>query len=246
MCFLLNGLSFLAVIAGLTMMKVPYHRPLSRARGKLDQFREGIYYVRGNVAIRSLLILLGAISLLGMSYMVLMPIFADKVLHSGPRGLGMLMTSAGIGALVAALWLARRRRVQGLDRVVAWACAGYGASLILFGLSKTLWLSLLLLVPVGFCIMVQLASTNTLIQSIVSNAMRGRVMGIYTMMFLGMAPFGSLIAGYLAQQMSAPAAVLFCGSASIAGALVFSARRRSLKIDDHLAMSSSKAPMASD
>jgi predicted MFS family arabinose efflux permease len=124
-----------------------------------------------------------------------------------------------------------------LDRIVARACAGFGASLILFGMSRTLWISLLLLVPAGFCVMALLASTNTLIQSIVSNEMRGRVMGIYTMMFLGIAPFGSLIAGFMAQTFSAPTAVLFCGAASIAGAAVFSLRRRSLRIDEHLGSS---------
>jgi len=233
-CFLINGLSFAAVIGSLVLMKLPPTRTHLSTAGKLDQFREGIRYVRGNAAIRSLLILLGVVSLLGMSHMVLMPVFADRVLHTGPRGLGMLMTSAGLGALAAALWLARRRRVQGLDRIVALACAGFGASLIFFSLSQTFWLSLLLLVPAGFCIMVQLGATNTLIQSIVSNDMRGRVMGIYTTMFLGMAPFGSLIAGYLAQNFNAPIAVLFCGTASISSAAIFALRRRSIRIDDHL------------
>jgi MFS family permease len=236
-CFLINGLSFIAVIAGLLLMKIDTRAIDQETGGKLDQFRAGFRYVHANVAIRSLLILLGVVSLLGMSYMVLMPIFADQVLHSGARGLGMLMTSAGLGALGAALWLAWRRRAQGLDRIVARACAGFGASLILFGMSRTLWISLLLLVPAGFCVMALLASTNTLIQSIVSNEMRGRVMGIYTMMFLGIAPFGSLIAGFMAQTFSAPTAVLFCGAASIAGAAVFSLRRRSLRIDEHLGSS---------
>ena len=233
-CFLINGLSFAAVIGGLLLMKVPAARRTQRGAGKLDQFREGIRYVHGNVAIRSLLTLLGAMSLTGMSYTVLMPIFADRVLHSGPRGMGMLMTSTGLGALAAALWLARRRRVQGLDRIVALACAGFGASLISFALSRTFWLSLALLVPTGLCVMAQLAATNTLIQSIVSNDVRGRVMGIYSSMFLGMAPFGSLIAGYLAQRYSAPAAVLFFGVVSITSAAVFASGLRRIRIDDHL------------
>jgi len=234
MCFLINGMSFLAVIAGLLLMELPAAKLESKSGRTLDQFVEGINYVRSNIAIRSLLMLLGVVSLLGMSYMVLMPIFADKVLQSGAKGLGLLMTSAGFGAFVAALYMARRHRVQGLDRILTRACAGFGVALILFGLSKTLWVSLVLLVPAGFCIMVQLASTNTLIQSIVSDTMRGRVMGIYSVMFLGMAPFGSLIAGFLAHQFSAPVAVLFCGFASIASAVAFSSRRRSLGIDDQI------------
>jgi MFS family permease len=237
MCFLLNGLSFLAVIAGLLMMKI-HRRVFQRSNTrKLDQFREGFRYVRANAAIRSLLLMLGIVSLLGMSYTVLMPIFADNILHIGARGLGELLTSAGVGALIGALWLARRQRVQGLDRIVARAAGGYGMSLVLFGCSRTGWLSLLLLVPIGFCLMVQLGSTNTLIQSIVSDTMRGRVMGIYSMMFLGMAPFGSLIAGFMAQHFGAPAAVLFCGVTSIACAGIFSLRRRDLKIDDQIAIS---------
>jgi MFS family permease len=241
MCFLLNGLSFLAVIAGLLMIKIRRPAPQRSDARKLDQFREGFRYVRASAAIRSLLLLLGVVSLLGMSYTVLMPIFADYILHIGARGLGELLTSAGVGALIGALWLARRQQVQGLDRIVARAAGGFGMSVFLFGCSRTGWLSLLLLVPTGFCLMVQLGSTNTLIQSIVSDIMRGRVMGIYSMMFLGMAPFGSLISGFMAQHFGAPTAVLFCGAASIACAAIFSLRRRGLKIDDQLAMSSRQA-----
>jgi MFS family permease len=241
MCFLLNAVSFLAVIAGLLMMKIPRRAPQRSAARKLDQFREGFRYVRASAAIRSLLLLLGVVSLLGMSYTVLMPIFADRILHMGVRGLGELLTSAGVGALMGALWLAGRQQVKGLDRIMARAAGGFGMSVFLFGCSKTGWLSLLLLVPTGFCLMVQLGSTNTLIQSIVSDTMRGRVMGIYSMMFLGMAPFGSLISGFMAQHFSAPTAVLFCGAASVACALIFTLRRHDMKIDDQLAMSSREA-----
>jgi len=157
--------------------------------------------------------------------------------------LGELLTSAGVGALIGALWLARRQRAHGLDRVVAWATCGFGASLILFAVSKTHWLSLLFLVPAGFSLMVELGATNTLVQSIVSNTMRGRVMGIYTMMFLGMAPFGSLIAGYIAQHFGAPNAVLFCGVASIASAVVFFRHLRDLRIDDHISQARADARM---
>jgi len=234
LCFLLNGLSFIAVISGLLLMKIKRSASQAGHAPVMEQFKEGLRYVRNFRAMRTLLLMLGIVSLLGMSYTVLMPIFADQVLQSGPRGLGELLTSAGLGALIGALWLARRQRVQGLDRVVAWTCAGFGVSLILFALSRTFWLSMLLLAPAGFCIMMQLASINTLIQSTVTNAMRGRVMGIYSMMFLGMAPFGSLIAGYMAHQAGAPAAVIFSGCASIIGAAVFSLRRHALKIDDQL------------
>lgn len=234
LCFLLNGISFGAVIAGLFMMRLREGAPRKDTGRKVEQLLEGFRYVRDNPAIHTLLLLLGVVSLLGMPYTVLMPIVADKVLGSGPRGLGELLTSAGLGALLGALLLAKRQRAQGLDRVVAWAAAGFGASLILFSLSRIFWLSMILLVPVGFFIMTQLASTNTLIQSLVDNTKRGRVMGIYSMMFMGMAPFGSLIAGYLAGHLGAPAAILISGCAALAGAAVFALRRPTLRIDKQL------------
>jgi MFS family permease len=239
LCFLLNGLSFLAVIAGLLLMKLPRRSPRGKAGSGLDQLKEGFRYVGANPAIWALMLLLAVISLLGMSYTVLMPIFADKILFSGAQGLGQLLTAAGIGALFGALWLARRQETRGLDRIVGRAAGGFGASLVLFAFSQAHWLSLLLLLSTGFCIMVQLGSTNTLIQSMVSNTMRGRVMGIYSMMFLGMAPFGSLIAGFMAEHLGAPIAVLCCGVASIFGASAFLYYRPSLKIDVQLQSGSS-------
>lgn len=237
MCFLLNAVSFLAVIGSLLLMKINNPKPNLQGAGKLEQLKEGLKYAYHNTAMRSLLVMLGVISLVGMSYTVLMPIFADSVLHRGAQGLGWLMTAAGFGALLAALWLARRKHVVGLDRVVAWSCLGFGVSLALFGLSKNYWISLVILAPAGFTLMVQMAATNTLIQSIVSNHMRGRMMGLYTVMFLGMAPFGSLLAGFLAQHFGAPLAVVVGGVAVIVSTAVFWMRLRDLKIDDQLAIS---------
>lgn len=237
MCFLLNGISFIAVIAGLLLMRIENEPVDRKGRGKMQQLREGLHYVYKNPGLRSLLLLLGVVSLSGMSYMILMPIFADQILHQGARGLGWLMTAAGFGALMAALWLARRKQVLGLDRVVAWATASFGVSLILFGFSKDFWLSCVLLVPAGFAVMVQMAATNTLVQSIVTDSMRGRIMGFYTMMFLGIAPFGSLIAGFLAQRFSAPLAVKLGGVACVVCALIFNSQLRSLKIDEQLTIS---------
>lgn len=236
-CFLINGLSFIAVIAGLLLMQVPHVKRDRGGAGKVEQLKEGFAYAAKNPAMRSLLLLLGVVSLLGMSYMVLMPIFADQVLHRGARGLGWLMTAGGFGALLAALWLASRKHVLGLDRVVAWSAGSFGLSLILFGLSKYFELSLLLLVPAGFSVMIQMAATNTLIQSLVKDSMRGRMMGLYTMMFLGMAPFGSLLAGFLAERFSAPTALLLGGVACISSAFVFGIKLRHMKIDDQLSLS---------
>jgi predicted MFS family arabinose efflux permease len=153
-----------------------------------------------------------------------MPVFDDRILHGGPDGLGVLMGASGVGALGGALSLAARRGLRGLGRWVAMASAGFGASLVLFSLSRSFWVSAALLVPVGFCMMVQMASSNTLIQSMVPDALRGRVMAIYSMMFMGMAPFGALFAGIVAQHLGAPTTVAIGGAASIAAAGVFGLR----------------------
>jgi MFS family permease len=239
MCFLINGVSYLAVIAGLLMMRITTPQPDYRKGGTLDQLKEGVVYVFKSRAIGSLLALLGVVSLLGMPYAVLMPIFAKEVLNSGPRGMGGLMTAAGCGALMGALWLARRRNVLGLDWVVVRACAGFGVTVTLFAISQTYWHALMWLVPAGFCIMVQMGSTNSLVQSIVENRMRGRVMGLYATMFLGVAPFGSLLAGFLAQHVGAPAAVAIGGIACVLGAGLLALRVPSLNIDSLLRSSAS-------
>jgi len=152
---------------------------------------------------------------------VLMPIFADRVLGGGASELGLLMGASGIGALAGALTLATRRNLRGLGRWVAFSSAGFGLGLILFSLSRTFWLSAALLAPVGFCMLVQMASSNTLIQAMVPDNLRGRVMAVYSMMFMGMAPIGALFAGMLASTIGAPATVAIGGAICIAGAVAF-------------------------
>jgi MFS family permease len=235
MCFLINGVSYLAVIAGLLLMRLTPWRPEGRKPGKLDQLKEGVAYVLKNDAIRSLLGLLGVVSLLGMPYAVLMPIFAEDILRSGPRGMGGLMSAAAAGALAGALWLARRRSVRGLDRVVVRACALFGVALTFFSVARVYWLAVACLVPAGFGIMVQMGSTNSLVQSLVDNRMRGRVMGLYATMFLGVAPFGSLLAGFVAERAGAPATVALGGLACIAGAGALAVRIPRMRIDALLA-----------
>jgi MFS family permease len=158
---------------------------------------------------------------MGMPYSVLMPIFADDVLHGGAKGLGLLMGFSGVGALLGAATLAGRQGVRGLGTWVMLACGGFGTSLILFSLSRTFWLSILLLIPVGFSMMVQMASSNTLIQTMVPDRLRGRVMAVYSMMFVGMAPFGALLAGVLAHLLGAPVTVAVGGGVCIIGAAIF-------------------------
>ncbi len=220
-CFFANGLSYLAVLAGLLAMRLEVRPRSPRTGSPLAHVVEGFGFVARTAPIRDLLGLLGLISLMGMPYAVLMPIFADQILHGGAKGLGLLMGASGLGALLGALALASRRGVRGLGGWVSRASAGFGISLIAFSLSRRSWLSEALLVPVGFSMMVEMAASNTLIQAMVPDRLRGRVMAVYSMMFMGMTPFGALLAGALAQRVGAPWTVASGGAACIAGALVF-------------------------
>jgi MFS family permease len=220
-CFLANGVSYIAVIVGLLLMKIRVQERGAPHGSALASITEGFRYVGSTGPIRALLLLLGLISLLGMPYAVLMPIFADQILHGGPRGLGILMGASGIGALAGALILAARSGPRGLGRLVALSAAGFGVSLILFSLSHWFWVSALLLLPVGFCMIVGMASSNTLIQTLVPDRLRGRAMAVYSMMFMGMAPFGALQAGALAGRLGAQATVAIGGVVCIAAAACF-------------------------
>lgn len=222
-CFFGNAVSYIAVITGILLMKIT---PTIRERkgSTLSNIAEGFSFVAGNAPIRGLLLLLGLVSLMGMPYAVLMPIFADKILGGGSDTLGYLMGASGIGALAAALILASRKQVFGLGRWVAITSGTFGLSLILFSFSTNFWLSLLILVPVGFSMMTQMSSSNTLIQSMVPDELRGRVMSVYSMMFMGMAPLGALLAGTLAGIIGAPETVALGGAACIIGSIIFSLR----------------------
>ena len=228
-CFLINSVSYIAVIAGLLMMEMP-RRPRRSAR--MSAWRDtvdGFRFVARTAPVRALLVLLGVLSFAGMPYSVLMPVFAESILHGGARGLGLLTGASGLGALGGALSLARRRGVRGLGTWVAVAAASFGVALIAFSLSRLFWLSALLLVPVGASLMVEMASSNTLIQAMVPNDLRGRVMAVYSMMFMGMAPFGALFAGWIAERIGAPETVAFGGLICAAAAGVFSLRLRALR-----------------
>ena len=234
-CFFANGVSYIAVIAGLAMMNVHAPARVSANTSPWEHIREGFQFVERTAPIRALLMLLGVVSMTGMPYVVLMPIFADKILHSGGQEfatligshdlgavrLGILMGAAGVGALLGALTLAVRTGVKGLGRWVTVCCAGFGVSLILFALSKSFWLSVFLLLPVGYFIMLQMASSNTLIQVMVPDELRGRVMAVYSMMFMGMAPVGSVLGGALSDRLGAPLTIALGGLAAIAGAIWF-------------------------
>ena len=229
-CFFANAVSYIAVIVGLLMMRV--HSPARASMASpFEHMMEGFRFVNRTAPIRALLLLLGVVSLVGMPYVVLMPIFADQILHGGARGLGILMGATGVGALLGALTLAFREGVKGLGRWVAWCSAGFGASLIVFAISHTFWVSVILLLPVGYTIMLQMASSNTLIQVMVPDALRGRVMAVYSMMFMGMAPIGALLGGALAERLGAPVTVSIGGIASVAGACWFGIQLPKIRVE---------------
>ena len=223
-CFLANGVSFLAVIAALLAMRVHLRRVEPSGRHLLRELRDGFEYVRRHARIRAVLAMIAVVSLLGMPYGTLMPVFAKDVLGGGPDTFGYLAAAPGVGALLGALFLAARRNVLGLGRVMTLAGVLFGCGLVGFALSQNLWLSLAVLAPLGFGLLVMLASGNTLVQSLADDDKRGRVMSFWMMSFMGMAPFGSLLAAYLAQWIGAPTTVLIGGVACIAAAIVFGRR----------------------
>ncbi len=230
-CFFANAMSYIAVIVGLLAMRLtpPTYSP---AKGSpLDEIIEGFQFVRQTAPIRALLLLLGLVSLVSMPYTVLMPVFADKVLHCSARGLGILMGATGVGALLGALTLATRTGVRGLGRWVALSCGGFGFTLALFSLSRNFYLSTILLIPVGFCMMLQMSSSNTLIQAMVPDQLRGRVMALYSMMFMGMAPFGALLGGALADRVGAPVTVGMGSVACVGGAIIFGLNLPKIRVE---------------
>src|SRR5665213_1917460 len=227
-CFLIDGISYIAVIVSLLTMRVAAQtaRPPRRV---LHELNEGWLYVARSVPIRSILINLAIVSLFGMPYSVLMPIFAARVLGGGAHTLGFLMAVTGVGALTGAMMLAARKTVVGLGRRIVVTTAMFGAALVGFSLSHWLWLSMLVLPFVGFGMMQQMAASNTILQTIVDDEKRGRVMAFYSMAFQGMAPFGSLLAGSMAARFGAPATVLVSGIACLAGSIWFATRLPSIR-----------------
>jgi MFS family permease len=231
-CFMLDGVSYLAVIASLLMMTLP--RAVAERieeENLLHQFREGWNYIVRFKPIRNILLLLALASLVGMPYTVLMPIFADEILGGGPHTFGWLMAAAGVGALMGALFLAARRTVLGLGKFIPLMAGVFGAGLIAFSFSRVLWLSLFLRVVTGLGFMAQMAVSNTLLQTIVEEDKRGRVMSFYTMAVMGTMPFGSLLAGAMAARIGAPHTLLISGICCIVGALWFAKSLPSLRRD---------------
>jgi MFS family permease len=228
-CFLIDGVSYIAVIISLLLMRVHVPDVKRATMSMLEQLREGGQYVSTFVPVRSILLLFATLSLMGMAHVVLMPVFAAEVLQGGPYTLGFLMSAAGVGALISSLSLALRKSVRGLSKMLPIAAAIFGAGLVLFGMSRLLWLSLLLMVVVGFGMMQGLTVSNTIIQTLVPEDKRGRVMSYYMAAFVATAPFGSLLAGELAQWIGAPRTVMLTGTFCIASAAWFWTQLRAIR-----------------
>jgi MFS family permease len=220
-CFLLNGLSFIAVIAALLAMRIPPQKREIRTRNVLKGLKEGFSYAFGFGPIRAILLLLALVSLMGMPYSVLMPVFAEKILKGGPQTFGFLLAATGVGAVSGSLYLASRKTVLGLGRVIVISAILFGVALMGFSLSRVFWLSMFTLLLAGCGMMVQMASSNTILQTVVEEDKRGRVMSFYTMAFMGMVPFGSLFSGAFAERIGAPLTVLIGGIACVLGGLLF-------------------------
>jgi MFS family permease len=220
-CFLIDGLSYLPVIASLLAMRLQPHAAAQGKATMLHQMREGWDFVRTFPPIRTILILFALVSLMGYPFSTLLPIFAGQVLHGGAHTLGWLTSASGIGALLSGISLTLRKSPAKFIRIIAVATALFGVSLIFFGLSHQLWLSLLLMFFAGFGMLQTASASNTVIQTLVPEDKRARVMGFYTMAFVGSAPFGSLLAGSLAHWIGAPFTVVLTGACVVAGSLWF-------------------------
>jgi MFS family permease len=223
-CFLVDAISYLAVIASLLAMRMPESSRRTAETRVLEELRAGFRYVTRFAPIRTVLIMLALVSTMGMPYTVLMPAVTTKILHGGPHTLGLLMSASGIGALGGAFYLASRRTIVGLGRAIPIASAVFGAGLIALGLSRRVWLSLLILPLIGAGFMISLAAANTIVQTITEEHLRGRVMAFYTMAFLGTAPLGSLLAGVLADRIGEPMTIVLGGGACVLGSAWFASR----------------------
>lgn len=231
-CFMADAISYLAVIASLLAMKINRRMTApTRDANILAQLKEGWNYTARSAPIRSVLILLALVSLVGMPYTVLMPVFATQILHGGPSTLGWLMAASGVGALAGALLLAARKSVLGLGKYIPLMAAAFGVGLAAFSFTRVTWIALLLMMVTGLGFMVQMAASNTVLQTIVDEDKRGRVMSFYTMAFMGTAPFGSLLAGSVADRIGAPHTLLFGGIGCVLGALWFAKTLPSLRRD---------------
>ena len=220
-CFFLNGVSFLAVIVALLAMRLPRVERKPSTESPLQSLLQGFRFAMSDLPIRSVLLLLSWLSLLGLQYAVFLPIFASDILQRGARGLGLLMSAGGVGAVLGALHFAARTEYRGLARWIATMSAGCALALVLFSQSRIFWLSMIVLFVVGFSATEQMAATNTLVQRRVPDELRGRIMAVYATMFMGIQPIGSLVAGGVAKHIGAQNTLGLFGLLVLGGSLVF-------------------------
>jgi len=221
MCFLIDGISYIGVLAALLAMKLAPRKQATQTTPPWQRLKEGFTYAFGFPPIRSVLLMMSLLGFMGLPYTVLTPIFATKILNGGPETLGFLMAGSALGALIASIYLSSRQSVLGLENVIAFAPGILGIGFIVFSLSRTFHLSLLFMIVIGFAVVLQIASCNTFIQTIVEDDKRGRVMSFFSMAFMGMVPFGSLFSGWLASQIGAPHTLAINGGFCVLGSLVF-------------------------
>ena len=220
-CFFLNGVSFLAVIGALLAMRIVKLEKKAEAGSPFQSLLQGFRFAMSDLPIRSTLLLLSMLSLLGLQYSVFLPIFASEVLHRGAKGFGLLMSAAGVGAVLGALHFAARTSYKGLARWIAATSTTCAVGLVIFSQSRVFWLSMAVLLVVGFCATVQMAATNTTLQNRVPDQLRGRIMAVYATMFMGVQPIGSLIAGGVAKRIGAPYTLAVFGTLCFLGSMVF-------------------------
>jgi len=224
-CFGADAISYIAVILSLLMMRRAPMRKAYVDTRMLEELRTGWRYVAGFAPVRSLLLLVALVGMMGMPYATLMPVIASKVLHGGPHTLGILMPASGVGALAGTIYLASRHTVVGLGKVIVAAMAALSIGLIAFSFSRTLWLSALLLPFIGAGIMAQAASANTILQTVVEERLRGRVMAFYSVAIMGMQPIGALLSGIVAERIGSEMTIFYGALACLAGCVWFAIRR---------------------
>jgi len=228
-CFMINGISYLVVILFLVRMRIVPRPANKKITHVFTELKEGFSYTFGFAPIRSVILLLALVSLMGMPYSVLMPVFSREIFHGGSHTFGFLIGASGLGALTGALYLASRKNVLMLGRIIPLSAGLFGLGLVLFSLSRSYALSLALMVVSGLGMMMEMASSNTILQTIVDDDKRGRVMSFYTMAFIGTAPFGSLLAGGLAKVLGAPLTLAIGGAACLLGAVLFAIKLPALR-----------------
>jgi MFS family permease len=220
-CFFVNGLSFVAVIVALLMMRIERTEAEKSNESPLQSFLQGFRFAMSDLPIRSSLLLLSTLSFFGLQYAVFLPIYAHDILHGGARTLGLLMSAAGVGAVLGALHFAARTEYSGLARWIAITCTTSAIGILVFSQARIFWLSSLMLFFVGYAATSQMAATNTLIQNRVPDGLRSRVMAVYATMYLGVQPVGALLAGVVAKHIGAPMTMTILGGLVLAGSLFF-------------------------